>query len=89
MKYQDLFSLENKNIKVLECRLVQILLGVLRVKSHIFMGNGYNFREDNSVKTDFARREKESQRELISCLLRVDPSSEGLGKYIFDSYLPC
>ena len=33
MKYQDLFSLKNKNkIKILECHLLQILLGPLRVK---------------------------------------------------------
>ena len=88
MKYQDLFSLKNKKIKILYCHLVQILLGVLRVKNHIFMGNGYNFRGDNSVKIDFARTEKESQRELIPCLLRVEPSSEGLGKYILIATFP-
>ena len=32
MKYQDLFSLKNKKKKNLECRLLQILLGALRVK---------------------------------------------------------
>ena len=32
MKYQDLFSLKNKK-KNFECRLLQILLGALRVKS--------------------------------------------------------
>ena len=31
MKYQDLFSLKYKKIKILECGLLQILLGALRV----------------------------------------------------------
>ena len=36
MKYQDLFSLKNKKkIKILECRLLQTLLGALRVKGHL------------------------------------------------------
>ena len=35
MKYQDLISLKN-NIKNLECRLPQILLKALRVKSQYF-----------------------------------------------------
>ena len=39
MKCQDLFSLNNKNnYKKIECRLLQILLGALRVKS-IWEGN--------------------------------------------------
>ena len=35
MKYQSLFSVKNniKNIKILECRLLQILLDALRVKN--------------------------------------------------------
>ena len=32
MKYQDLFSLRKKKMKILDCRLLQILLGALRVK---------------------------------------------------------
>ena len=32
MKCQDLFSLKNKKKKNLECHLLQILLGALRVK---------------------------------------------------------
>ena len=32
MKYQDFFSLKNENIKkILECRLLQTLLGALRI----------------------------------------------------------
>ena len=31
MKYQDFFSLKNKKIKIVECRLLQILIGALRV----------------------------------------------------------
>ena len=32
MKYQDLFSLKNKKMKILASHLLQILLGALRVK---------------------------------------------------------
>ena len=32
MKYQDLFSLKNKKVKILGCCLLQILLDALRVK---------------------------------------------------------
>ena len=35
MKFQDLFSLKNKN-KNLECHLLQILLGALRVNKVLF-----------------------------------------------------
>ena len=31
MKYQDLFSLKNKKMKILDCRLLQVWLGALRV----------------------------------------------------------
>ena len=32
MKYEDLFSLKNEKLKTLECRLLQTLLGALRVR---------------------------------------------------------
>ena len=35
MKYQDLLSLKNKKIKILESRLLQILLGALRIKTYV------------------------------------------------------
>ena len=35
MKYQDLFSLKNIKIKILECHLLQILLGALRVNTMV------------------------------------------------------
>ena len=41
MKCQDLFSLKNKN-KNLECRLLQILIGTLRV----------NYPDELSIATD-------------------------------------
>ena len=37
MKYQDLFSLKNKKIKILECPLLQIWLGALRVNNSILL----------------------------------------------------
>ena len=33
MKYQDLFFVKNKKNKNLECRLLQILLGALRLNN--------------------------------------------------------
>ena len=41
MKYQALFSSKNKS-KTLKCRLLQILLGALRVNETSALGLNYN-----------------------------------------------
>ena len=48
MKYQDLFSLKNKKKKFFECRLLQILLGALRVNPDFKIENSH-FRHKISL----------------------------------------
>ena len=62
MKYQDLFSLKNKNVKILTCCLLQILLGSLRVTVYPFSlwGNYTLSGGDISIKIVCFPSEKKS-----------------------------
>ena len=56
MKYQDLFSLKNKKIKILECCLLQILLGALRVNCFAsLLKRGLLLKERTGTNTFFLK----------------------------------